>query len=135
MNNVRLKLHKYWKVKRYRAGKVDINDLREEQRVVIFLEPIALYFTKDLHQAHDNAWLTPYPDVTNQISYQEVGVIGDGQDVAIVTYGNGTFLSCQAQKIIDEKYGIKVRVIDLRWFVLRWSMHKNESIGLCSLVD
>ena len=30
-------------------------------RVTVFLEPIALYITKDLHEAGDGQWLFPYP--------------------------------------------------------------------------
>src|SRR5690606_4466160 len=30
-------------------------------RVVAFMEPIALYMTKDLHEPKDGEWLFPYP--------------------------------------------------------------------------
>ena len=45
----------------------------------------------------------------------ELGVHGDGTDLAIVTYGNGYYLSRQAEKILREQHGLKLRVIDLRW--------------------
>ena len=87
---------------------------REEQRLVVFLEPIALYPMRDLHEAGDNGWMTCYPDPSERIAFQEVGVEGDGDDLAIVTYGNGRYLSTQAAgKLRDE--GVKARVIDLRW--------------------
>ena len=35
--------------------------------------------------------------------------------MAIVTYGNGAYLSLQAQKVLQEKHGINARVIDMRW--------------------
>jgi 2-oxoisovalerate dehydrogenase E1 component len=41
-------------------------------------------------------------------------VSGSGADVAIVTYGNGTYLSAQAQVDLEGR-GIGARVIDLRW--------------------
>lgn len=87
---------------------------REEQRVVVFLEPIALYPMRDLHEAGDNAWLTAYPDPSETIPLGQVGQHGDGTDLAIVTFGNGHYLSRQAQKKLDAD-GIKSRVIDLRW--------------------
>ena len=33
---------------------------REEQRVIVFLEPIALYMTRDLHVEKDGLWTFPY---------------------------------------------------------------------------
>ena len=87
---------------------------REEQRVVVFLEPIALYPMRDLTETGDNAWLTTYPDPSETIPLGQVGQHGDGTDLAIVTFGNGHHLSRQAQAQLDAD-GIKSRVIDLRW--------------------
>lgn len=86
----------------------------EEGRVVVFLEPIALYMTKDLHYAGDNGWLFNYPDPHEMIALGEIGVYGDGETV-ILTYANGYYLSCQAAKILREKHNINVKVVDLRW--------------------
>ena len=85
---------------------------REEQRVVVFVEPIALYPMRDLHQAGDGGWLCPYPAPDRRIGLGEVGVRGSGTDLAIVTYGNGVYLSEQAVAKLD---GVQVRIIDLRW--------------------
>lgn len=87
---------------------------REEQRVCVFVEPIALYPMRDLHDAGDGAWMTRYPDPDEQIALGQIGVHGDGTDVAIVTYGNGHYLSRQAQAVLAG-VGIGARVIDLRW--------------------
>jgi 2-oxoisovalerate dehydrogenase E1 component len=87
---------------------------REEQRLVVFLEPIALYPMRDLHEAGDGGWLTQYPDPSERIALGEVGRHGDGNDLAIVTFGNGTYLARQAQKRLEAD-GIATRVIDLRW--------------------
>lgn len=87
---------------------------REEQRVVVFLEPIALYPMRDLHEEGDKGWMHLYPSPDQRIGLGEMGQHGDGTDLAIVTYGNGTYLSMQAQKTLEEQ-GIKTRVIDLRW--------------------
>ncbi len=88
---------------------------REEQRVVVFVEPIALYPMRDLHRAGDGAWMAPYPSPDQTISLGTVGQHGDGTDLAIVTYGNGAYLSQQAQKQLADSHGINARVIDLRW--------------------
>jgi 2-oxoisovalerate dehydrogenase E1 component len=87
---------------------------REEQRVVVFLEPIALYPMRDLHADKDGGWMTRYPDPSEVISLGEVGVHGTGKDLAIVTFGNGTYLSRQAEKRLAGQ-GVKARVIDTRW--------------------
>lgn len=87
---------------------------REEQRVVVFLEPIALYPMRDLHADKDGAWMTRYPDPSEVIPLGQVGVHGDGTDLAIVTFGNGTYLSRQAQARLAEQ-GVQARVIDTRW--------------------
>jgi 2-oxoisovalerate dehydrogenase E1 component len=87
---------------------------REEQRLVVFLEPIALYPMRDLHTDKDGAWMQTYPAPDQTIALGEVGVHGAGQDLAIVTFGNGNYLSQQALPGI-EAAGIKTRIIDTRW--------------------
>jgi 2-oxoisovalerate dehydrogenase E1 component len=86
----------------------------EEGRVVVFLEPIALYMTKDLHAPGDNGWLFDYPTPQEVIQLGEVGVFGEGETV-ILTYANGYYLSRQAAHVLQEQHGIMVKVIDLRW--------------------
>ena len=87
-------------------------------RVSIFLEPIALYMTKDLHEAGDGEWLTTYP------APDEAMVLGEGRlynadadDLVIFSYGNGVPMSLRAARSIEAKHGWKVRVVDLRWLV------------------
>ena len=87
---------------------------REEQRLVVFLEPIALYPMRDLHGDKDGLWMTRYPDPSERIALGEVGVGGEGSDLAIVTFGNGVYLSNQALPEIA-KAGIKARIVDTRW--------------------
>ncbi|MBT8455391.1 MAG: MFS transporter [Alphaproteobacteria bacterium] len=87
---------------------------RDEQRVVVFVEPIALYPMRDLHEDGDAGWMCPYPAPDRRIALGEVGVSSDGTDVAIVTYGNGRFLSEQAARRLRDG-GVSCRVIDMRW--------------------
>ncbi|MGB8818657.1 MAG: thiamine pyrophosphate-dependent enzyme, partial [Rhizobiaceae bacterium] len=89
---------------------------REEQRVVVFVEPIALYSARDLHEPKDGLMAAHYPAPhTGEIRLGQIGVEGEGRDVAIVTYGNGAFLSRQAAKVLADSHGISVRIIDMRW--------------------
>ena len=89
---------------------------QEQQRVVVFIEPIALYMKKDLHEEGDNLWAFDYvpPESARKMEVGELGVYGDGKDIAIVTYGNGYYLSRQAEKVLSEQ-GIGCKIIDLRW--------------------
>lgn len=87
---------------------------REEQRVVVFVEPIALYPMRDLLEPGDKGWLSIYPDPQKRIGLGEVGVHGAGTDLAIITYGNGRYLSTQAASALQNA-GIGTRVIDMRW--------------------
>ncbi|MEX3009819.1 dehydrogenase E1 component subunit alpha/beta [Hoeflea sp. TYP-13] len=90
---------------------------REEQRVVVFVEPIALYMTRDLHGEKDGLWTSVYepPGTGKPVRLGDIGQHGKGTDLAIVTYGNGYYLSRQAEKILSEEHGLNLRIIDLRW--------------------
>jgi len=83
---------------------------RRSGRVVAFLEPIALYHTKDLHEDGDGLWLTDYPPPGEVLLPGEAGVTGEG-DVLVVTYANGVPMSLRAARAA----GIAARVLDLRW--------------------
>ncbi|MEM6372833.1 MAG: thiamine pyrophosphate-dependent enzyme [Pseudomonadota bacterium] len=87
---------------------------REEQRVVVFLEPIALYPMRDLLEPGDGGWMTHYPAPGAALPFGQVGQHGAGTDLAIVSFANGVYLSRQAQAVLDAE-GIATRVIDLRW--------------------
>ncbi|MEL6645398.1 MAG: thiamine pyrophosphate-dependent enzyme [Pseudomonadota bacterium] len=86
---------------------------RDEQRVVVFLEPIALYATRDLHAAGDGGWMSLYPAPDERVSLGEVGVTGTGP-LALISFGNGHYFCRQAQARLAET-GTQTRVIDLRW--------------------
>ncbi|KAJ02975.1 thiamine pyrophosphate-dependent enzyme [Sulfitobacter mediterraneus] len=101
---------------------------REEQRAVIFVEPIALYPMRDLLEAGDGGWMRSYPAPDRRIGLDTVGVHGDGVDLAIVTYGNGHYLSRQAQHDLAAS-GIDARVIDLRWLAPLPEQALLEAIG------
>ncbi len=101
---------------------------REEQRVVVFVEPIALYPMRDLREAGDVGWMRHYPAPDRRIGLGEVGVSGEGGDLAIVSYGNGHYLSQQAARDLAEA-GVDTRVIDLRWLAPLPEAALMEAIG------
>jgi 2-oxoisovalerate dehydrogenase E1 component len=91
---------------------------RVDGRVSVFLEPIALYMTKDLHETGDGQWLFPYPPPDQAMVLGEGRVYdADASDLVIFTYGNGVPMSLRAGREIEKRRGWKVRVVDLRWLV------------------
>jgi 2-oxoisovalerate dehydrogenase E1 component len=90
----------------------------EDGRVVVFLEPIALYHEKDLHAEGDAGWLAGYPPPPAVLLPGDVGrhgQVGGDADLLIVSYANGLRLSLQAAARLAEEHDLRVRVIDLRW--------------------
>ena len=91
---------------------------RVDGRVSVFLEPIALYMTKDLHEAGDGQWLFPYPAPDQAMTLGEGRVYAaDADDLVIFSYGNGVPMSLRAARAIEARHGWRVRVVDLRWLV------------------
>jgi 2-oxoisovalerate dehydrogenase E1 component len=82
-------------------------------QVSVFLEPIALYHERDLHDAGDRGWLGDYrPDGIAQLGSPRTH--GDGTDLTIVTFGNGVRMSLRVARRLAAD-GIGARVLDLRW--------------------
>ncbi len=90
-------------------GKVD-------GRVCAFLEPIALYMTKDLHAAGDGLWQTAYPPPDQAMVLGEERVyFPEASELVVFTFGNGVPMSLRAAREIQARHGWSVRVVDLRW--------------------
>jgi len=91
---------------------------RADGSVCVFIEPIALYHERDLHEPGDGGWLAPYrPPAAWQDDHVPVGrgrVHGSGRDLTLVTFGNGLRLSLRAAARLASA-GIGCRVLDLRW--------------------
>ncbi len=85
-------------------------------RVVAFLEPIALYMTKDLYHERDGQWLFPYPPPGHAVLLGEGRVYNPrATDLLIITYGNGVPMSLRAARRLEAATKAQVRVLDLRW--------------------
>ncbi|HWJ67610.1 MAG TPA: thiamine pyrophosphate-dependent enzyme [Nocardioides sp.] len=85
---------------------------RTEGRVVVFLEPIARYHTRDLADG-DGQWLAT-PDPSEVFRPGDVAVHGDGTDLLLVTFGNGAHLSRTAAQVLETE-GVATTVLDLMW--------------------
>jgi 2-oxoisovalerate dehydrogenase E1 component len=85
-------------------------------RVCAYLEPIALYMTKDLHTAGDGLWQTVYPEPSEAMEIGSERVyFPEHEDLLIITFGNGVPMSLRAAREIEKTLLWKVRIVDLRW--------------------
>jgi 2-oxoisovalerate dehydrogenase E1 component len=109
--------------------------------VCAYLEPIALYHTRDLHETGDGVWTAPYaaPAAWSDV-HVPIGagrLVREGDDVLIVTWANGLFLSLRAARRLAAA-GISCRVFDLRWLaplpIDEVLTHANE-VGRVLVVD
>jgi 2-oxoisovalerate dehydrogenase E1 component len=82
-----------------------------EGRVCVVVEPIALYHARDLHEEGDGLWLGDY---LSGLSPRGPRAHGDGEDLLVVTFGNGVPMSLRAARRLEED-GIRSTVLDLRW--------------------
>ncbi|MFI6762477.1 thiamine pyrophosphate-dependent enzyme [Micromonospora sp. NPDC050417] len=88
--------------------------------VCVFLEPIALYHTRDLYAEGDDEWLAPYLGPGDwagghvPVGRARVYGVGSAEDITIITFGNGVRMSLRAAARLAEE-GIGSRVVDLRW--------------------
>ena len=98
---------------------------RVDGRIVLFLEPIALYRTRHLHSDGDDLWADRYPSQEQAVPLGKARVYRAPAaeapsavapaDLTIVSWSNGLWLSLQAAQQLAEKHGLRAEVIDLRW--------------------
>ena len=111
-----------------------VREAYENGRVVVFVEPIALYMTKDLYKPKDGKWRFQYPSIKEKIPVGEFATYGNGKSLTIITFGNGLYLSLQAKKVIEKKMKKKIKVIDLRWLSDINIKQLLNAIGTCKKV-
>lgn len=109
--------------------------------VCVFLEPIALYATADLHEAGDGGWLDPYstpakwPETHAAIGEPRLHV--DGDDLLVVSWANGLHMSLRVAKRLAAD-GIGCRVLDIRWLAplpIAAIVHHANATGRVLVVD
>ncbi len=89
---------------------------RVEGKVVAFMEPIALYMAKDLHEPKDGGWVFPYPAPGEHVPLGEPRHYGPtAAELLIITFGNGVPMSLRAARRLTDATGAEAAVFDLRW--------------------
>ena len=89
---------------------------KTDGRVCAFLEPIALYMTKDLFEPEDGGWCFAYPVPGQYLPLWEPRVYSpEATDLLIITYGNGVPMALRAARELATKSQCSVRILDLRW--------------------
>ncbi|MCA9706431.1 MAG: hypothetical protein KDK70_11325 [Myxococcales bacterium] len=82
--------------------------------VSVFLEPIALYNTRDLHEEGDGLYQSPYQPDAPPVPLGRARRHGEGRDLLLVSFANGVRMSRRvAGRLAAE--GIEASVLDLRW--------------------
>ncbi|MGH3734360.1 MAG: transketolase C-terminal domain-containing protein, partial [Micromonosporaceae bacterium] len=107
----------------------------------VYVEPLPLYHTRDLHTDGDGGWLAPYPApeawVSGHVPIGKARGYGDGTELTIVTYGDALRASLRTmEKLAGE--GIATRVVDLRWLAplpLEDVVREAEATGRVLVVD
>jgi 2-oxoisovalerate dehydrogenase E1 component len=79
--------------------------------VCVYLEPIALYHTRDLYEDGDEGWLAP---AAGEAPLGRARVYGDGRDLTLVSWANGLHMSLRVARRLEAR-GVHARVVDLRW--------------------
>jgi 2-oxoisovalerate dehydrogenase E1 component len=108
---------------------------RVDGRVCAFLEPIALYMTKDLYAADDNRWCFEYPAPDTYLEPWQPRVYApEARDTLIITYGNGVPMALRCARYLQQSGEGAVRVMDLRWLKPLDRQAIAEQATACSTV-
>ncbi|SIM59394.1 thiamine pyrophosphate-dependent enzyme [Micromonospora cremea] len=110
-------------------------------RTSVFLEPIALYHTRDLFADGDGEWLVRYAGPREWAATDApIGrgrTHGDGGELTLVTFANGLHMSLRVARRL-ERAGVGCRVLDLRWLAplpVEDLMREAEATGRVLVVD
>lgn len=112
-----------------------VKEAHENGRVAIFVEPIALYMTRDLHSDGDKEWTDSYPHPKEKIALGEFGLWGEGRDLLILSYGNGIYYSRQVEWELRKHHHIHSTILDFRWLSpVKWDLVAEVAKGFKKLL-
>jgi 2-oxoisovalerate dehydrogenase E1 component len=108
---------------------------RVDGSVCVFLEPIALYHERDLHEQGDGLWLAALDPAHVPVGSARTHL--DGDDLTLVTWANGLRLSLRVARRLAAR-GIGARVVDLRWLAplpIEDLLREGRATGRVLVVD
>lgn len=82
--------------------------------VAVFLEPIALYNTRDLYEDGDGLYQSEYRHDGPAAALGRARRYGEGNDILLVSFANGVRMSRRVAKRLAAE-GVAASVLDLRW--------------------
>jgi 2-oxoisovalerate dehydrogenase E1 component len=88
---------------------------RVDGSVCVYLEPIALYHTRDLYEEGDAEWLARYPALDTHAPIGRGRTHLEGGDLTLVTFANGLYMSLRVARRLEREHHIRCRILDLRW--------------------
>ncbi len=103
--------------------------------VCVFLEPIALYHTRDLLDEGDDLWVARLTEA--HVPIGAARTYGDGRHLTILTWGNGLLMSLRVAHRLSQR-GYSTRVVDLRWLAplpLDDCLREADATGNVLVVD
>jgi 2-oxoisovalerate dehydrogenase E1 component len=82
----------------------------------VFLEPIALYNTRDLYAGGDGLWQSTYDPNGELVPLGSARAYGDDDaELLLVSFANGVPMSLRVARKLAADHGTRCRVLDLRW--------------------
>jgi 2-oxoisovalerate dehydrogenase E1 component len=106
--------------------------------VCAFLEPIALYMTRDLHEPNDGLWTSAYDPGGEPVAIGSARSYGAGKDLLVVSFANGLWMSLRVARRLERDHGLACRVLDLRWLAplpVDDLLREAEAVGRVLIVD
>jgi len=106
--------------------------------VCVFLEPIALYMTRDLHEPNDGLWTSVYEPGGEPVAIGSARTHGAGKDLLLVSFANGLWMSLRVARRLEREHGVACRVLDLRWLSplpVDDLVREAEAVGRVLIVD
>lgn len=113
---------------------------RTDGTVCAFLEPIALYSTRDLYEDGDGLYAMAY-EPAGEAVHVPIGtprMYGDGGDLLIVSFANGVPMSRRVAQTLEAEHGVSSTVMDLRWIAplpAELLVREAERVGRVLVVD
>jgi 2-oxoisovalerate dehydrogenase E1 component len=110
---------------------------RREQRVIVMIEPLALYHERDLWEPGDRAWLAGDTGKTAEVGRARVYEPA-APDLTLVAYARGVRVALRAARRLEREHGIRARVLDLRWLAPLPApdvLHHAQATGTLLVVD